>query len=368
MLKVFISAGEPSGDLHAAKLMREMKLLFKGIQFFGLGGSNMIAQGLNPIVPLSEISVVGFWEVARKYNFFRKLMQKCADTLVKEKIDLFIPVDYPGFNMILARKARQAGIPVVYYIAPQLWAWGESRAAKLAESVDKLLVVFPFEKEFFGKFGINTEFVGHPLLDEPDFNAEINPWNKRQKRIVLMPGSRNQEVRRHYKLFESTFKYAPGLEKEFEISMAVSPNLDTNLVNEIKSRNPKWSYSSKVRELLKDSVAGIIKTGTSTLESALLGMPFAMIYKASTISYMIGKSKLRLPYVSLPNILAKKFIVRELIQDEATPANIADELNRLTDKNEFVRIQNEFKLVKELLGEPGASARAAFVISHLLGK
>lgn len=366
MLKVFISAGEPSGDLHAAKLMKELKLLYGDIQFFGLGGGKMTEQGLRPIVPMNDISVVGFWEVARKYSFFRKLLQTCTDILINEKIDLFIPVDYPGFNMILAGRAKAAGIKTAYYIAPQLWAWGESRARKLAGAVNKLLVVFPFEKEFFAKYGIDTEFVGHPLLDEKEFSENVKPYHERQKQILLMPGSRRQEVKRHCELLEKTFSYAPSLIKEFNIIMAVSPNLEKRIVDDIKARNPKWNYSSNTRELIADSLCGVIKTGTSTLEAALLGLPFAMIYKASVISYIIGKSRLKLPYVALPNILAGKPIIREFIQKDANPKNIINELEKISDRNEFVRIQDEFNIVRKNLGEPGASSRAADLIMKFI--
>lgn len=366
MIRVFISAGEPSGDLHAAKLMKELKVLFGDVQFFGLGGAKMTEQGLRPIVPMSDISVVGFWEVARKYSFFRKLLQTCADILISEKIDLFIPVDYPGFNMILAGRAKSAGIRVAYYIAPQLWAWGESRARKLANSADKLLVVFPFEKEFFAKYGIDTEFVGHPLLDEKEFSDNVKPYHERQKQILLMPGSRRQEVKRHCELLEKAFSYAPSSIKEFNIVMAVSPNLEKRIVDDIKARNPGWNYSSNTRELIANSLCGVIKTGTSTLEAALLGLPFAMIYKASFVSYIIGKSRLKLPYVALPNILAGKLIIRELIQKDANTKNIINEVEKISDRNEFDRIQGEFSVVRKNLGEPGASMRAAGLIKKLM--
>ncbi len=365
MLKIFITAGEPSGDIHAAKLMKELRLMHGEVSFYGLGGSNMAAQGLSPIVPLSEIAVVGFSEVARKYLFFRELLRTCERTMKEEKIDIFIPVDYPGFNMLLAKSARQAGIPVAYYIAPQLWAWGQNRAVRLAKAVNKLLVVLPFEKEFFGNYGIDTEFVGHPLLDEPEFVKPLKPFGQREQRIAFMPGSRNQEVLGHCRIMKKTLEYAPELTRRYSIAMAVSPNLSTKIVQEIKSANPGWDYSANARQLLADSLAGVIKTGTSTLEAALLGLPFTMIYRASLLSYAIGRMKLSLPWVALPNILARKFIIKELIQGDATPSSIAGELFRLAEKESFETVQADFLSVRQSLGLPGASARAAEIITSL---
>ena len=196
----FIVAGEPSGDAHAARLMRSLKVLFPDCRFSGIGGLAMQREGLQSLVPMREISVVGFWEVAKRYPMFRGLLRKCSSILASGGIDAFIPVDYPGFNMRLAKAAKQAGVPVVWYIAPQLWAWGEQRAEALRGVVDKLLVVFPFEEGFFRKHSINTRFVGHPLVDVLEIQAPIRPLPERLtdtglREIALLPGSRPQEIR-----------------------------------------------------------------------------------------------------------------------------------------------------------------------------
>ena len=200
--RIFISAGEPSGDLHAARLMAEIKKIYPEIEFVGLGGNRMEAEGLRSIIPISELSVVGFWEVAKKYRFFKEVLNKCTEIISSGDIDLFIPVDYPGFNMRLAANAKKAKVPVVYYIAPQLWAWGKDRAKKLARVCDRLLVLFPFEEEYFSSFGINTTFVGHPLLDNSMFD-EVDPADKKNI-IAFLPGSRIQEIKRHGRLIRET--------------------------------------------------------------------------------------------------------------------------------------------------------------------
>ncbi len=173
VIRYFIIAGDPSGDIHAAKLMKSMLVKNPNVEFYGIGGREMEAIGFKSMIPQKEISVVGFWEVAKKYGMFRQLIKDVQSELETGKYKAFIPVDYPGFNMKIAGFAKKIGIPVYYYIAPQLWAWGSNRAEKLANSVDKLIVVFPFEVDFFKQYGIETYFCGHPLLDEPIFNGEV---------------------------------------------------------------------------------------------------------------------------------------------------------------------------------------------------
>jgi lipid-A-disaccharide synthase len=363
MKKIFIVAGEPSGDLHAARLMRELKIVLPEVEFHGIGGDNMEREGLKSLVALKEISVVGFWEVAKKYGFFKKLLKNCEELLKTGGFDAFIPVDYPGFNMRLAAQAKLLKIPVIFYIAPQLWAWGENRAKKLAAVIDKLLVVFPFEVEFFKKFGIDTEFVGHPLLDDPAFK---DGFKEREYRIAFLPGSRRQEVLKHLPIMEETAKILLKELPDVKFSVAQSRNLPDEIFKNT-FKNLPVSFEKDARALMQKSRAGLVKTGTSTLEAALCGMPFAMMYKTSPLSYHLSKYLVTLEHIALPNILLKRKIVPELIQAEATPNIMARELLKIVRDDEIAaKMQEDFGELRRLLGAEGASRRAAEMIAKMI--
>jgi len=360
---IFISVGDPSGDIHAAKLMKQILKSNPEINFIGIGGKEMEKLNFKSIVPMEQISVVGFWEVAKRYSFFKKLLDNCKSFLIENKVDLFLPIDYPGFNIRLASFAKQNNIPVIYYIAPQLWAWGKSRTEKLKNSIDKLLVVFPFEEEFFKNDGINTKFVGHPLLDYTRFQ-NIN-YDRDNNLIALLPGSRLQEVRNHLNLFINVIDEASKL-NDFKFGVAKSSNIELSEYEDIlKLKNVElWEDSI---ELMKTARVGIVKTGTSNLEAALCGMPFIMMYKTSFLTYNIGKYLINLDFISLINILQNKPIIPELIQSEANPKNLAKELNNLfNNKSRIKEIINEYELIRNKLNKYSASTEAASIILNSL--
>ncbi|MFP4527355.1 MAG: lipid-A-disaccharide synthase [Candidatus Kapaibacterium sp.] len=366
MTKIFISAGDLSGEQHAARLMAELRRIVPDVEFHGLGGRAMQREGLRPIVPLEEISVVGFWEVMKKYSYFRKLLNQCKDMLAGGEFDAFIPVDYPGFNIPLAGHARSKCIPTIYFIAPQLWAWGRHRTRKLTGCVDRLLIVFPFEEDYFRKFNIPAEYIGHPILDDPDFDDVDYSIEGRPKRIALLPGSRRQEIERHSPLFaeliELSQKELPG----YKFGVAASSLLPESLYEPLLGAGDCELFTNS-RELMKQSRAGVVKTGTSTLEAALCGMPFTMIYRTSPLTFRFGKYLVNLDHLSLVNILSKREIVREFVQSDATAANIAAEISRLVeDKSAANRMSDEFRSIRSLLGGKGASRRAAEIIADYL--
>lgn len=365
MKTFFISAGDPSGDIHAAKLIKAIKEIEPDSRFIGIGGKECEAQGLVSIVPIEQISVVGFWEVAKRYRMFRRLLDKCRDILLSENVSAFIPVDYPGFNLPLAKYAKGNNIPVLYYIAPQLWAWGKHRAQKLSSRVDKLLVVFPFETDFFAKYDIDVEFVGHPLLDSEDFIGKPNTLSDREKVIALFPGSRVQEIHRHLPLYS---KIADLIEKalpDYEIVMASAKNLNPDLYKSFLHNDKKRKIEPDAGKLMKYAKCGLVKTGTTNLEACLSGLPFTMVYKTSALTYFMGKKLINLDYLSLANILTNREIVKEFIQHEAKPEQIAEELIKLA-KNEIYsqNMANEFISIRKMLGEIGASTKAAKIILH----
>lgn len=361
--KIFISAGDPSGDVHAAKLMHEIKNIAPDINFIGIGGNKMQAQGLQSIIPLEQISIVGFWEVLKNASMFRKLINDTKEILKYEKPDVFIPVDYPGFNIKIAAFAKSINIPVYYYIAPQLWAWGKNRAAKLAGNVDQLFVVFPFEEKYFSDFGINTRFVGHPLLDIPKLSAIPPELADRENLIAILPGSRLQEVKKHLPLLNSTINTLRPRVSGYKFGIACSGNISKDYYySALDKNNDIELYDDSLGLMLKSKV-GIVKTGTSNLEAALCGMPFSMFYLASLISYIIGKSLMNIEHVSLVNILLKKGIINEFIQKDANATNISNDiLNILNDNNRYNEIISAFSDIKNILGEGGASKLSSKII------
>lgn len=342
--------------------MKALKSKAADVEFIGIGGKAMSAEGLQSIAQLKDIAVVGFWEVARKYAFFRKLLNECKTLLSDKSVKAFIPIDYPGFNIRLAGFAKSIGLPVFYYIAPQLWAWGKNRARKLSGCADKLLCVFPFEANYFSKFGIDAEFVGHPLLDDPTFDFDQTK-NKRGKLIAMLAGSRPQEVSKHLPLLIETSEIIGDTFPEYSYAVAASESVGEDYYRSALGANAKWEIWSDSRELMKASSAGLVKTGTSTLEAALLDLPFAMYYKTSPITYFLGKRLINLPHICLVNILLGRTAANEFIQRDATPAKLAAEVIEIINNgNKRASLLESFSETRSLLGKSGASDKASEII------
>ncbi|MCB0701902.1 MAG: lipid-A-disaccharide synthase [Candidatus Kapaibacterium sp.] len=357
--QIFISAGDPSGDIHAANLMRELLSLDNNLKFVGIGGPKMQELGLTPIVNFSEINVVGFWEVAKKYRFFKHLEAKSKNIIQDSNIDLVILIDYPGLNMRLADYAKSINKKVCYYIAPQLWAWGKKRAKKLSNSVDKLLVAFPFEEEFFKQFDMDVQFVGHPSLDLEVFELDDNS-TRIDNQVCLIPGSRSQEVKSHLLLFDDIIRKTQG---KYKFALSKSPSVDPRVYESFINTNPDVIIYENSRDAMKSSIFGIVKTGTSTLEATLLNLPFIMIYKTSITTYLIGRFLVNIEYLAMPNILLNKQVVSELIQQDATATKIVKELDRFMNNSDLLdKIRKDFVEIRYKLGKLSASKTASSII------
>lgn len=359
---IFITAGDPSADAHGARLMAAIRRHAPDVQFEGFGGPAMELEGLRSVAHLRDLAVSGFWEVAKRIGYFRALMKTCEHLLETRKPTLYLPIDYPGFNLRLAKKARQRRIPVAWYIAPQLWAWGEDRAKDLAQAVTKLLVVFPFEVDFFRKHGIEAVHVGHPLLDAV---AELPPPSARHG-ILLMPGSRKHELHHHVPLLQRTVRILQQ-HGHHEITVAQARSVDDELLRPLLDEGVQIGRDS--RELMRTHTAGLIKAGTSTLEAAIMGLPFTTFYKTSVISYYMARRVVKVNSVTMMNLLLQRNVVHELLQQDATPENLArdaeDMLTNTVRRNEL----NDASLeVRDILGGPGASERAAAVIVEMLNR
>lgn len=368
-MRIFIAAGEPSGDRHAARLMEQLRLLIPDVVFEGIGGPAMELQGLHSMARIADLAVSGFWEVAKRYSFFRSLLQRCGDVIAntrgsysRGKPALLICIDYPGFNMRLAALARKAGVPVCYYIAPQLWAWGKDRGPKLASVVDKLLVVFPFEVEFFRSFGIDVHHVGHPLLDDPNYAAVPDHT---QHTVAVMPGSRAQELHHHAPLLAETARLLLRDDPTLSILSARPANVPIEAYAPMIDAG--IAVTDDARMVLRTSGAGLIKAGTSTLEAALMALPFATFYRTSTLSYALSKRLVTVNSVTMLNLLLQRHVINEFVQHDATAANLATEVRALlANAQRREEIHEACLTMREELGGSGASARAAAIAAHMV--
>ena len=358
-MRIFITAGDPSGDAHAARLMASIRTRVPDVVFEGFGGPAMEMEGLRTVARMKDLAVTGFWEVAKRYSYFRQLMATCDGLLETRKPDLFIPVDYPGFNLRLAAKAKRRNIPVAWYIAPQLWAWGKDRATKLADVVTTLLVVFPFEVDFFKGFGIDARHVGHPLLDQI---AEM-PSNERGSGVLLMPGSRHHEVSKHVPLLVETVRQLHTHNVD-QIRVAKAANVAEEDLSPLHDLGVEIVTDS--RTAMAEASAGLIKAGTSTLEAAVMGVPFATFYRTSWLSYEMGKRLVTINSVTMANLLLQENVIHEYIQHDASPAALSEEILDLLG-NDLRRKQliDASARVREILGGPGASERAADLITEM---
>lgn len=359
--RIFITAGEPSGDAHAARLMQALRVLVPDVVFEGFGGPAMEMQGLHSLASIKDLAVSGFVEVAKRYRFFTRLLRQCEQHIVKTKPLAFIPVDYPGFNLRLAARIRSPQTPVVWYIAPQLWAWGRRRAPTLAGAVDRLLVVFPFEVEFFSQFGIRAEYVGHPLTET--LRADVE--RQSDGPIILMPGSRTQEVSRHVPLLADTIRELRRTHGDMSFSVPRAPGMHSSMLQPLVDVGADIVEDSALA--MDGAWAGLIKAGTSTLEATLRGLPYSTFYKTSTVSYHLSKRLIDVQSITLMNLLLQRNVVREYIQHEATPTNLAREIVTLsTDVGRRTELIDAMHHVRNLLSSGGASTRAAEIVAETI--
>ncbi len=378
MTRIFISAGEASGDLHASTLIRELKARNDGLEFFGLGGELMRAAGAELWYDLTVLAVTGFWEVVKKYFSFRRIFYNVLDRLDRAKPDVAILVDYPGFNLRIAKKLHQRGIKVIYYIAPQVWAWKERRVKDMERSVDLLVSILPFEEEFFSRTEIRCKFVGHPLLDDIATSGSAQEFRKSQgldsatRIIALLPGSRLNEIESHYETMLRAIEQLRQAGQKFVACVLTRPEIDRHAYKTIEEKVPGISIKHVETDrygLLKAADVAIVKSGTSTLETALCGTPFCIVYRMGWISYQIARRVIKLKNVGMVNIVAGEVVAPEFLQYEMTADNLSEFCSRiLTSKEERARVQRTLEDVRHKLGEPGAAARAAEAIIRELAQ
>ena len=374
--KLMIITGEVSGDLIGASLLRELKSLKPDLKVTGIGGDKMKSAGMELIYHTDQMAFLGFVEVVKHLPFIRKAQKKLIDVIRKEEIGCVVLIDYPGFNLSIAKKLKPLGVKIVYYVSPQLWAWAEGRVKKIRKLVDKMLVVFPFEVDFYKKENVNVEYVGHPLLERinqykflsrDEFFSKFS-LDKEKEILLVMPGSRKQEVK---KIFPGVIKAAHRLAADFNLQVVVSrsKNIDEKYFQQASGLEKFITIEDHNYELMKYSHFGIIKSGTSTLEAGFFTLPMIVVYKTSPLTYLIGKSLIKLDRIGMVNILLDEMVVPELIQNEANSENIFNTASKiLSDDKTYEKMKYKLGNVKEKLGSDGASLKAARSILEIMNE
>ena len=373
-MKYYIIAGEASGDLHGSNLMKAIREEDAKAEFRMWGGDLMAAVGGTLVKHYRDLAFMGFSEVVMNLRTILRNFKICKSDVIKFQPDVLILIDYPGFNLRIAKWAKQKGIKVFYYISPQIWAWNTKRVHAIKKNVDQMFVILPFEKDFYKKYNSEVEFVGHPLLDviakkerAPDFLSKNNLSER--PIIALLPGSRKQEISRTLEVMLSVVNDFPNY--QFVIAGAPSMELDfyketldkflQNLDNQRVSIIQMQTY-----ELLQHSVAALVTSGTATLETALFEVPQVVCYKGSYVSYQIAKRVIDVKYISLVNLIMDQEIVKELIQGDFNTQNLKVELEKLLDEKQVQPMLDSYVLLKQKLGNAGASKKAAKKIVELL--
>ena len=375
-MQYYIIAGEASGDLHGSNLIKELRKLDPNAAIRCWGGDKMQAAGATVVKHYRDLAFMGFVEVIKNLRTIFRNIDFCKKDIAAHRPDVLILIDYPGFNLRIAKWAKQQGIKVVYYISPQVWAWKENRVKGIKENVDKMLVILPFEKDFYKKWHYEVEYVGHPLVEVIDsFRSSVyglqlndpteNSKPKTENIVALLPGSRKQEILKKLPIMLEVAKHFPS----YQFIVAKAPGLDENFYNELLAPyNNVSSVVNKTYELLSRSKAALVTSGTATLETALFAVPEVICYKGGVLSYQIAKRLIKIKYIGLVNLIMDKEVVKELIQDELTVANCTKELEQLLNNDtKRQQLAKDYAALKELLSQGGhASANAAKSIYHFL--
>ena len=373
MAKILISAGEASGDIHAAAVTAALKRIDNTTEVFGMGGDELRAAGGEVLFDIKEHGVMGFVEVIKKLPDLFKLRSDFARVMDERKPDCLVVVDYPGFNMKLAKVAHDKGIPVVSYIAPSAWAWNKGRAKNVAKIVDKVACIFPFEYDVYKEAGAPLEFVGHPLLDivHPAMErAEAEAWvGKEPDRplVLLMPGSRLMEIE---KMLPILLEGAKLLKKQMPQVQFAMPRAGTIPMELLQSKIKASGLEIKITEghnydLFSVADLALATSGTVTLEAALCGLPSVIVYRTSALNAFIARRVINIPNIGLPNIVAGRQILPELLQEDFTPAKVANTAMELLAPERRVQLEANLAFMKARLGEPGAVNRVAQLILRI---
>ncbi len=372
---IMVIAGEISGDMHAARLVKAIQLKHPDIHFFGIGGNELRKTGMEIFYDTRDMAVLGFTEVLLKIRFFRKVFRNMLNMARERKPDIILLVDYPGFNLRFAKKAHAMGLKIVYYICPQVWAWHQSRIPEMARNINRLITIFPFEKEIFQNSELSVDFVGHPLVTASStqvtaMGAEL-PW-KGEPYVALLPGSRYQEVKR---ILPVVWEAASIVEKHFPVaSFIIAVPSDEvgqwvrNVLKPIRGGPVCWSIVvGRTQQVLRQARAAIVASGTATLEAAIMRCPMVVVYKVAFATYFFGRMLVNVSHLGMVNIVAEKSLCPELIQGDAKPLAIASSLEPLLrDGSERDQMLKGFEHVIQALGKGGGDDQAADIVLEVM--
>jgi lipid-A-disaccharide synthase len=369
-MKYYIIAGEASGDLHGSNLIKELRKVDANAAIRCWGGDKMQDAGGQLVKHYRDLAFMGFTEVVKNLGTILQNLKFCKRDILQFKPDALILIDYPGFNLRIAKWAKRQGLKVIYYISPQVWAWKENRVRSMKKNIDKMIVIIPFEKEYFkNKWNWQVEYVGHPLVEVIESHKRHSTSSKISDKpiVALLPGSRKQEIAKKLPLMLEVSKFFP----EYQFVIAEAPSIEDEFY---KSFTANYSNVSAVKDrtydLLGQARAALVTSGTATLETALFGVPEVVCYKGSPVSYQIAKRVIKVKYISMVNLIMDKPVVKELIQDELTVENLRRELNELLmNKKRIEEVRKDYADLKTILNAEGnASARAARSIVNFLSK
>lgn len=361
-MKLAIVAGEASGDLHASEVVRELKKLDPALTTFGIGGDFLAREGMRLLHHAREMAIIGLFNVLRNIRFFKRVMSDLMEAIERERPDAVMLVDYPGFNMRAAKRIKALGIPVVYYISPQIWAWHRGRVREIAKTVERMIVILPFEEDFYRDHAVPVTYVGHPLIEQV-IGVKRAAAREGVTRVALLPGSRKQEVRG---LLPAMLDAVEVLRRErnLEPYIVQAPTIVLAeleaIVDEKKANVPVLPHDRG--EGIAAADVALSSSGTATLECAILGTPVVVMYRLSRMTHWLGQRLVQVPHFSLVNIIAGKEVVPELLQHDVNGARIAAEARKLLEPEYNRWVRDELAAVRTKLGEPGASRRAAEAI------
>ena len=369
-MKYYLVAGEASGDLHGASLMKALKELDGNADFRFFGGDLMQAEGGTLVKHYADMAFMGFVEVVINLNTILKNLKKCKEDIVAYKPDVLILIDFPGFNLKIAEFAKTQGLQVYYYISPKVWAWNQKRVLKIKRIVDHLFCILPFEVDFYRSWGMEIDYVGNPLLDavdafKPDANFLANNNLTDKKIVALLPGSRKQEISRLLPEMLGAIHKFP----HHQFVVAGAPSFNTAYYNQYLGDNAIPVIFNATYDILANAQAAVVASGTATLETALFNVPQVVVYKGNAVTIGIARMLIKIKFISLVNLIMDKLVVKELIQQDCTSAKINEELNNLLH-NEHQRAQMlaDYDVLDEKMGTPGASAKTAKLIVKYASK
>ena len=368
-MKLAIVAGEASGDLHASEVVRELKKLDPKLETFGIGGDLLAREGMRILHHAREMGIVGLFNVIRHLGMFRRILNDMTGTIARERPDAVMLVDYPDFNLRLAKRCKAMGLRVIYYISPQVWAWRRGRVKQIARVVDRMLVIFPFEEDFYRGHDVPVTYVGHPLIDEmaphvaPALSRREPTKSRLYVNIALLPGSRRHEIRA---LLPPMLDAIEILKKDRQVDAFIlqAPTISSAELLAVMQQSGTFAriVPHDGGEALAGADVALSSSGTATLECAIAGVPVVVMYKLSPLTHWVARRLVKLPHFSLVNIVAGKGVVPELLQHDVNGSRIAREVARLLEPAERDRIRGELAEVTRKLGAPGASRRAAEAI------